>query len=238
MVTTMIGRGLYAPKQVACLANLKLETSFSAEHFRRWARGYESAGRSYAPVIIPEIEDDRDRITFVEFIELLFVASYRSLGISPQVIRAAAHEGARLFETKHPFAVTRFRTDGKSIFAELERVGAARLGIPEELLVEDLPRAQMVFAEMVEPYFRDIDWGELEAQAYWPCGRDGRIVLDPRRCYGQPIDAATGVATDALYSFVASGDAPETVAEWYEVPVAAVNAAVQFERALRESCGS
>lgn len=230
---TLIGRGVYAPKQVAKLVNLRLGTDFNERHFRRWARGYSRAGIHYDPVIIPDLVDDGTRMTFVELIELLFVAFFRKQKISPEVIHAAACEGARLFDTSHPFAVTRFRTDGKSIFAELERGGATDLDLPRDLLVEDLPRAQMVFPDLVEPYFKDIDWGDVEAEAYWPCGHDGRIVLDPSRSFGQPIDDATGIPTEALYSFVEAGDDPRMVADWYEVPVAAVEKAVEFERLLR-----
>ncbi len=232
---TLIGRGIYAPRQVASLVNLALDSDFNEGHFRRWARGYSRDGKEYAPIIIPDLVEDRDRLTFVEFIELLFVAFFREHDISTEVIRAAACEGARLFKTSHPFAVTRFRTDGKSIFAELEQTGAADMGLSPQHLVEDLPRLQMVFPDLVEPYFKDIDWGDLEAEAYWPCGRDGRIVLDPSRSFGQPIDHATGVPTEALYSFVAAGDDPRMIADWYEVPVAAVEAAVRFERALRSA---
>lgn len=231
----MIGRGIYAPRQVARLVNLRLGTAFNEHHFRRWARGYNRAGTKYDPIIIPDLAEDRHRMTFVEFIELLFVAFFRKHGISPEVIHAAACEGARLFDTRHPFAVTRFRTDGTSIFAELQRTGGHDLDLPRDLLVEDLPRAQMVFPDLVEPYFKDIDWGDVEAEAYWPCGHDGRIVLDPARCFGQPIDHDTGVPTEALYSFVEAGDDPRTIAEWYEVPLAAVEAAVRFERLLRSA---
>lgn len=212
---------------------MRLGSDFNVRHFRRWARGYTRGGKHYDPIIIPDLGHDRQRMTFAEFIELLFVAFFREHRISAEVIRAAAHEGAKLFSTMHPFAVTRFRTDGKSIFAELERTGASRLGLPEDRLMEDLPKAQMVFPDLVEPYFEDIDWGDVEAEAYWPRGHDGRIVLDPTRSFGQPIDHLTGVPTEALYSFVAAGDDPQMVADAYEVPMEAVVAAVEFERALR-----
>lgn len=230
---TLIGRGIYAPRQVAKLVNLRLDTDFNAGHFTRWARGYPRRGKDYAPIIIPDLPDDRRRLTFAEFIELLFVAFFRKHNISHETIRAAACEGARLFNTSRPFAVTQFRTDGKSIFAELEETGGADMGLSPEHLVEDLPRLQMVFPDLVEPYFKDIDWGDLEAEAYWPCGHDGRIVLDPARSFGQPIDHHTGVPTEALYSFVEAGDDPRMIADWYEVPLAAVEAAVKFERLLR-----
>jgi uncharacterized protein (DUF433 family) len=232
---TLIGRGIYSPRQVASLVNLALDSDFNARHFTRWARGYPRREKNYDPIIIPDFAEDSERLTFVEFIELLFVAFFRKHKISHETIRAAACEGARLFNTSHPFAVTQFRTDGKSIFAELEHTGAPGTGPARDHLVEDMPRLQMVFPDLVEPYFKHIDWGDLEAEAYWPCGHDGRIVLDPSRSFGQPIDHATGVPTEALYSFVEAGDDVCMIADWYEVPVAAVEAAIRFERALRSA---
>ncbi|MEA3400021.1 MAG: DUF433 domain-containing protein [Armatimonadota bacterium] len=235
MTRTVIGRGIYTPKQVARLVNLRLDSDFGEDQIDRWARGYHRAGRDYAPVIVPELDGDRRLVTFLDFVELFFVGFFRHQGLSLQVIRAAAREGGKLFSTDHPFAVKSFRTDGQSIFAELERTRAASIGLPAERLIEELHIAQMVFPDMVEPYFEDIDWGDVEAEAYWPCGHDGRIVLDPTRSFGQPIDDLTGVPTEALYSFVTAGDDPEMVADWYGIPLAAVEAAVEFEHALRSA---
>ncbi len=226
-------RGVYTPRQVSLLVNLRLDSRFDADTFRRWAHGYERAGRVYEPVIHPEYGPEAPVLSFVDLLELMFIGALRHRDVSLPVIRAAALNAARRFQTDHPFAVRRFRTDGRAIFADLERNGPPPIDLPSRRLVEELHRAQMVFPEMVEPYLEDIDWGEVEAQAYWPFGREAGIVLEPGRSFGQPIDADTGVPTEALYSFFSAGDNPQIIAEWYEIPVETVERAVEFERALR-----
>jgi uncharacterized protein (DUF433 family) len=64
-------------------------------------------------------------------------------------------------------------------------------------------------------------------------GREHGVVLDPRRSYGKPMDSESGVPTDVLFHMVEAGESPEIVADWYQVKVRAVEAAVEFEQRLR-----
>jgi uncharacterized protein (DUF433 family) len=167
-------------------------------------------------------------MTFLELVELLFVRLFREQGVSMQTIRAAAAVAASRFKTPYPFAVKRFDTDGKRIFATLITEPVDRE------IIEELPKGQLVFEEFVRPLFRRIDYrGKAEALRYWPLGHEGRVVIDPAREFGKPIDAETGVPTYALFRSVAAGDSRETVANWYRVPVQAVESAVKYERLLR-----
>ena len=63
-------------------------------------------------------------------------------------------------------------------------------------------------------------------------GRDS-IVIDPRRAFGQPIAAISGVPTVALAEAVTAEGSTERVARLYEVPVAVVRDAVRFEASLQ-----
>jgi uncharacterized protein (DUF433 family) len=62
--------------------------------------------------------------------------------------------------------------------------------------------------------------------------RSKAIVLDPAVAFGKPIVTDAAVRTSILYdAFIAEGD-KNFVAKLFEVPVAAVNAAVAFEESL------
>lgn len=220
-----VGVGLYSFPEAARIIGTSPRT------LRQWAKTYRYTVRGVEytrhPVIDRRLADE-DVLTFLELIELLFVRLFRSQGVSMGVIRKAARVAAQRFDTPYPFAVRRFDTDGKSIFATL----ADQPG--EQLVTEDLARGQYVFREVVHPYFRKLDYrGSAEALKFWPLDRDGRVVLDPRRHFGAPIDDETGVPTKALYDAVtAGGQSHETVAQWFDVPLAAVKAAVIYERSL------
>lgn len=172
---------------------------------------------------------EREVLSFAELMELHFIKLFRDEEVSLQAIRAAAQVAAKRYGTDYPFAMKRFDTDGRTIFATLEKEGA------DEELVEDLRRGQYVFAKIVRPFFKKLDYEDAEVARYWPLGKRQRIVLDPQRRLGQPLDDRTGVPTSALYAATHAGQGQSVaeVADWYGVPVAAVRAAVAFERSIK-----
>lgn len=245
----MLGEGLsdwrgYAMAQtVSSLAGLGLYTTAEAARYigvdpaklRRWAEGYtfgpSEARRRSSAVVHLELGGriGEPVLTFRDLMELHFVRFFRETGVTMRTIRLAADRAAAQFGTDHPFAVRRFMTDGKTIFAALEP-GDRPLGIAEERWTEDLKTGQMVFTSVISPFFDRVEFGPEYMERYWPMGRERGIVLDPARAFGRPIDMASGVPTYALYRAVAGGSAVAQVAEWYGVPQDAVTSAVAFER--------
>jgi uncharacterized protein (DUF433 family) len=222
-----VGLGLYTFPEAAQIIGIK------PAKLRRWVGEYhrKAPGVEYLskPVISRYFQDGEHVLTFLELVELLFVKLFREEGVPMQVIRTAAEEAARQFDTPYPFAVKRFDTDGQRIFATL------RAESEEGRIVVELGKGQFVFDTVVRPFFRKLEYqDDGEALRYWPMDRGGRIVLDPQRAFGKPIDAETGVPTRALYDAVLAGGGqpPEAVAEWFGVPLEAVKAAVAFERSF------
>ncbi len=169
--------------------------------------------------------------SFVNFIELWFITFFRSEGVSFQVIRKAAEEATRLLGP-HPFAVEGFSTDGASIFADLHARGTSIPGVPAEIVMEELNRGQIVMRDLVKPYLREITGGTDFASMFWPRGPEEGIVMDPTRCFGQPIIAADTIPTRALYRRYRAGDDMKLLADRYETSVEAVRTAVEFEQRL------
>jgi uncharacterized protein (DUF433 family)/DNA-binding transcriptional MerR regulator len=208
-----LGIGLYSISQAARL----LKTH--PQRVRRWIEPEEG--------LIPRIFEPEERtISFLELMELHFVKMFREAGVSLQTIRKAAKTAARMFGTRYPFAVHRFDTDGRTIFATL--LDAEQ----RTSLMEDLRHGQYVFDTIVRPFFKKIEYGTDNAVRFWPRDPDGRVVLDPKRCFGKPIDAPTGVPTTSLFHAIKAGEDVVTVASWFRVPEAAVTAAVAFEESL------
>jgi len=162
--------------------------------------------------------------------EIHFIQMFRSEGVEFQTIRKASEAAARKFNAKYPFSVKRFDTDGKTVFATLKAQET------KGVLVEDLERGQYVLRAIVRPFFRKLEYGKSDQQVirFWPLFKRGRIVLDPTRRFGQPIDAETGVSTRAIHDAVLAGGGqkPAVVARWLNIPPAAVTAAVKFEKSL------
>lgn len=210
-----LGIGLYS------LADVVRFTGASAATVRRWG---SSAG------IVPRHFADEGILTFEELMELQFVQMFRHEGVSFQAIRKASVAASKKFDTPYPFTSKQFDTDGKTIFATLIKEK------PRQALIEDLEKGQYVFASIMRPFFRKLEYPKNSERVarYWPLNKHGRIVLDPQRRFGKPIDAETGIPTGVILEAVNAGDGqkPEVVARWLGIPLAAVKAALAFEKSL------
>jgi uncharacterized protein (DUF433 family) len=225
---SFLGEGLYSLPQAARIIGT------SPANLRRWVAGrhYFVRGKEYqsAPVVETRFAVSQRTLTFAELIESLFVKLFRDEGVSMAVIRKAAKEAAKRFETSCPFAVKRFDTDGRRIFATL------RDEEKDAHTIEELDKGQLVFDNAVRPFFRKLEYHQSgDANRYWPLGRQAPVVLDPKRSFGQPIDPRSGVPTSALFDAVQAGggQSPKAVAEWFGVSLDAVCAAVKYEESLR-----
>ena len=213
-----VGCGLYPLPQAARLVGVHVNT------LRSWC-----GDRKGTPAAINRQFAKDAVLTFAELMELHFIKMFREEGVSLPVIRKAATAAERKFHTDHPFAVKRFDTDGKTIFATLTDKERDRE------FVEDLRHGQLVFETIIRPFFRKLDYrGQEEIERYWPLEKAGRVVLDPMRRFGQPVDAQTGISTQTITKAVNAGGGQDvaTVAEWFDIPLEAVTAAITFERSL------
>jgi uncharacterized protein (DUF433 family) len=208
-----IGVGLYSIPEAGRLLKTR------AQCIRRWIQPDD--------MLIPRAFDpDEQTLSFLELIELHFVKMFRDAGVSLQTIRRAASVAAKTFGTPHPFAVHRFDTDGRTIFATL------RSEAKDKSFLEDLEHGQYAFDQILRPFFKKLEYGREDVVRYWPLDTTGRIVLDPKRRFGKPIDSLTGVPTNALFHVIEAGDSEDAVAAWFNVPIEAVRAAVAFEKSL------
>jgi uncharacterized protein (DUF433 family) len=211
-----IGVGLYTLAGAARLIHAPLE------NVRRWASPDDS--------LVSRVFHPSERtITFVELMELYFIKMFRDEGVTLQTIRRASKAAAAKYDTAYPFSVKRFDTDGKSIFATL------RQSTKNETLIEDLEKSQLVFVKIMRPFFRKLEYGpSAEIARFWPRSKRGRVVLDPTRKFGKPIDSETGIPTRVIVDAISAGNgqSPEVVARSLGIPLTAVNAAVAFERSL------
>ena len=223
--------GSYSPSEVQKLAGVPVTLT------RRFLSKYKSElGLWGGELGHDQHLDGRWYATFQDMLELRCLRAFHDAGVSWQRIRRTAEFSRDRFDTDYPFSHRRFLTEGKGIFARTED-GLEQLSGQGEYTFEEI-----IGPELFDPIeFNDIDlpvrwypaveWG-------WD-SNDGRaIVVDPLRSFGIPILADYGVPTNVLYdSYRAESYDAGRVARIYEVPVASVQTAVDFERHLngRES---
>lgn len=232
-----VGVGVYTLPQAARLVRLRLAT---VEDIVGPKTGETTAPR-FTPVVFTDeyLGPDKKVVTFQGLMELWVVAQLRREGVPMAVIRRAAFEARRLLKTRHPLASANVRTDGRRIFMVLRRAASRVAKNRQPKVVLDVLRYQHAMEEIIEQSLRPeiVVRGPDGAPLQWfPLGIQRRVVLDPKRRFGEPIDPVSGVPTSALaQAFLAEGQDAEAVAFWFGVDRAAVEDAAAFEAWLANS---
>lgn len=236
------GTGIYSVQEASRLIGVP------GRDIRRWLFGYHyrktpgdaSTRVDMAPLWTTELADedfDDEVLGFRDLLELRFIREFAQHGVPMQVIRRCLKNAADLYGVSHPMTLPRFRTDGKTIYAE-----ALHEEAKENSLV-DLKSRQSVFKEIIHPSLYTgivYDKSGRHASKWYPTAPKsghGPIVMDPARQFGTPIIERTGTPTRVLYSsYLAEGAdaaALQITARVYDVPSKLVDIAIRFEENLK-----
>ena len=170
---------------------------------------------------------DKLALGFNDLQEIRFVDAFLKEGVSWPTLRRAHLRAKEVYKTEHPFCTRKFVTDGVNIFDSIRSESHGEY-------LTDVVRGQRVFPQIVSLFLKQLKFSKnQELESWWPLGLNKRVVLDPTRQFGQPIIAREGVSTEILYQAVQAGQTFEEVAEWYEIDVASIKDAVNFESSLR-----
>jgi uncharacterized protein (DUF433 family) len=223
--TNALSAGIYTIPQVARLLDVK------PWRVRGWVTGYyKMLGR---PLIESDFQpiDHHIAVSFVNLIEIRFIAAFSRYGVSVRAIRYMAEEAKRFLRHPHPFATEMiFRTDGRGIFIEAaERTGDPKLydlrgknwGI--HAILSDAMKNEVVYSD-----------GGL-AKAWYPKKNIAPdVVVHPKIAFGQPALDDSGIPTEALYdAYIAEGKNFTRVARWFGIPLKNVKEAIKFELQIR-----
>ena len=229
-----LGTGLYAVAEAARLSGV------SPSRIRRWIKGYgwargkdkERHQHHSPPVWRPDVApiEGAQALSFRDLVELRFVDAFLRAGVSWKRLRAVAEEASKRFDTTHPFSTRRFVTDGRTIYDQVRREAGDTL--------EDLQTHQFAFRRVISPTLQGgLEFSETgTALRWWPePGRGDRlIVVDPRRSFGQPVIDKADVPTGVIAAAV-KVDGEKKAADWFDLPLKAVRAAVKFEASLKKA---
>lgn len=116
-------------------------------------------------------------------------------------------------------------TDGKSISAEA-------LHQHRDAEMTDLAKRQLVFEHIVRPaLYMGIEFaGDSQATRWCPLNRNKVIVLDPAIACGNPVLTDHGVRTHSVAETFKAEKNKEMVASLFDIPLAAVEAAIRYEQ--------
>ncbi|MGH7146037.1 MAG: DUF433 domain-containing protein [Planctomycetota bacterium] len=226
MPNEIFGQGAYTVSQAAKLI------SVSYQRLRRWFQGYSYVHKRKRVNALSVWRGDwagtkqEGLLTFRDMIEARFIIELRARGISWKSIRVAADQAREALGTNHPFSSQKIGTLDKRIFA---RVPDPKGG--ESLF--DLVTKCYALDGILNKYIRDLEYSEADEVIRWyPLHDRNKVVLDPKRQFGQPIVAKEGVQTAVLYAAYQAENSVERVAAWYDVSRASVQSAIDFEESI------
>jgi len=217
----LIGIGLYTAADASRLLGIP------APRLVRWLKGYTHEGRDYAPLWKSQIDlgDMRIYLGFRDMMEARVANKFIQMGVAAQHIRETIRSARDVLGSDRPLSTNQFRTDGQSIFLRIIATDAD--GRERERLL-NLFKKQYEFSSVINPLLKDVEFDPQGApSAWWPAGRAGKILIDPGRAFGQPIDAQSSVPVTIL-AHNGKRQGIDATARAYDVPKASVRRAMEF----------
>ncbi|KYF79984.1 hypothetical protein BE17_24595 [Sorangium cellulosum] len=188
---------------------------------RLWAAGDGARDALFKPAARSPL-----LLSFSNLIEAFVLASMRRVhGVSMQRVRKALRFVGKELGYPRPLIHARFRTDGVNLFVQ-----------HADRLLDVSAAGQAVLREVLDESLRRIDWdGELAARLY-PWVREGdlkqqpkTIVVDPRRGFGHPVIAGTGIEARVVAGRHRAGESILVLAQDYGVGIEQIEDAIRCE---------
>jgi uncharacterized protein (DUF433 family) len=163
-------------------------------------------------------------LSYLQLVEVAFVAPFRQRGVPLQRIRKARDYVAKVFGAEFPFAQYEFKTEGLHILMDAASVDPEF----EDLIVAD-EAGQMAWERIVLERFDQFDYEEDLALRWHPRGRNIPIIIDPRISFGAPILERTGTPTWVIRGRFEAGETAEEIEADFGVPQDDLQYALEFE---------
>ena len=172
----------------------------------------------------------RTRLSYLELIEIAFVAFFNSMGIPLRRIRYTHDYIADYVETDFPFTSRQFKAGHFSYHLLMEEdvrespIWSARVVLRES-------NGRHFQEERVSEWFSRFDY-EYQVVVRWRLRGDAsQVVVDPRISFGAPTVA--GIPTQVIAGRYEAGETPAEIASDFVISETAVSDALHFENSPR-----
>jgi uncharacterized protein (DUF433 family) len=211
---------MYGMSQVDHLLGLRSGTA------RRWIDGYTRGGTPYAPVIREATTHD-ETVTWGEFVEARFLASYRSQGVPLVRMRPVVERLRYALQTPYPLAQAHLFVEGRDLVEKVQM--SVDLEAPLHLVV--VRTGQLVLTPSAQDFYESVEWsdqGDGVALRVLPLGPGTVVALDPERSFGSP--SVAGIRTDVIAEEFRAGESADAIAAAYGLTHDGVNQALLYEK--------
>lgn len=211
-----VGTGIYTIPDISAILGLP------QAKVKRWLLEYWNArfGKSSGSAFSDG--SGRDLVTnFYTLIEFFAFYQLREEGVSTQKIIKAHQVLEKILQTNYPFAKSNIFTDGKQVLFA---------GVVGEIIKAD-ETLQLTIKEIFEPFCKKVDFNNNHlAERFFPLGKDHKIIIDPKRQFGQPVVGGTNVLTETVFNLFRGGESIEVIVGLYDLTVDQVKDAISFHR--------
>lgn len=190
--------------------------------------GWFNQGHSLGPALPGKTKGQS--LSYLQLIEVAFVATFRAAGVSLQRIRKAREFLSCHFNTDYPFASGKFYTEGRHILFNLQE----ETFDPEiDRLVMADQSGQICWKPVIGARFDQVEYHGNLAIRWRPMNRASDVIIDPRLAFGAP--SVKGIATWALRGRFEAGEDIDEVADDFGLTLDEVVSALKFEGVLAKS---
>ena len=169
-------------------------------------------------------KERRVPLSYLQLIEVAFVATFRNLGFSLQKIRRTREYAAQVLEAEFPFAQLKWWTEGHNLLLQLKDVEPKT---HLDGLIITNTAGQVAWSPLVDARFIEFEYQDGLAIQWHVGGKESPVLIDPRVSYGAPM--VKGVPTWALKGRSLAGEPVSEIAQDFGISEPDVKAALTFE---------
>ena len=163
-------------------------------------------------------------LSYLELIEVAFVATMRELGISLTKIRRTREYAAKELSSRHPFAEYDWKTNGVHLLLGLKQVDE---DAHFDNAIVGNQYGQIGWHQLLDERFSEFDYEDGLVLTWHPRGRDNCVTIDPRVSFGSPT--AGGIATWAIKDRYEAGEPLADISDDFRLEEDQVKDALHFE---------
>lgn len=194
---------------------------YAHTHAQTIAYWFYREGAHTGPVLSGK--ERRQPLSYLQLVEVAFIATFRQLGVPLQRIRMAREYLAQTFKSEYPFAEMRLMTEGQHVLLPLHELEPDAVN---RLIVAD-SHGQMAWQPLVADRFAEFDYEYGLALVWHVAGRTSPVTIDPRISFGAPT--VRGIPTWAIKGRWMAGETLEDIQRDFELTTEDVQRALEFE---------
>lgn len=163
-----------------------------------------------------------EALSYLQLVEVAFVATFRSVGVTLQRIRNAREFLRDKLGSEYPFATYQFYTEGKHVLVKLARE------LPEvQSFMKADERGQIAWNNLLGDRFAQFEYEGGFTVRWRPTGSQSPVAIDPRIAFGAP--SVRGVPTWELRGRLHAGEGIDDIADDFNLSPLEVRKALEFE---------